>query len=926
MRTLWLRVRAGWVTLTGTGAGATVAFGLLVFVAVLASLAIPRESVGLRTGALQRVIAASPLADRTVVGTASATSMGGAAGVTAGNIATVGTSLRATLAAGDVPVASDSLLWAGLTTAYVPVSGTAQAAGYGPPQLELAYRTALARYSDIVAGRLPVGGGTADGGTGNGGTGNGGTGSGGVAGQQTVVQVAVTVDTAARLGLRVGSRLDAGTVELVVTGIIRPADLAAAFWTQSAAAASPVLAQGSSAQQYWSGAVFIGAGALPLIESALGPTEMQVTWVYAAALGGLNVAAASNLDASLESMAASGTTFVPRGYVVPVTVAVASQIPTVLAPFLAGENAAAPVLELLYVSLAVLGAVVVLLGARLVALRRAAEFTLMRARGAALYQLGWLVLRASVIVAAVAGGAAAAAAISLTPGDGDAVSWWLAGLTIAVTLAGPLLISVVPQRVASPVAQRPRRRAGGRSGAVRRIVVETVLVAVSVGGLVVLRDQGLGSGSSGLYTSAAPVLLAIGVAVVVLRCYPPLVRELARIAGRSRGVVAFVGLARATRTPPGSVLPSFALVLVLAMVAFPDMIAASVTQAQVAASWQQVGADAIIQVGRNESFLPTLQHQVSAVPGVEATATAATATGSLSSGSSVSVMWVDPAQYAAVVDQAPGPRFPVAALSGNAATVLPAVATPAAAQAIGTAGGTAGGGAGGGGPAEVSVGSSTITIEVAGRIASVPGETTNAVVVVPQEPLGTSPTGPDLILVAGPRLDAARLIAVVHQSQPDASVTLRSTALAALATAPVVQAARTALAQGLATAAGFGVLILLMSLLLTAQTRELTLASLATMGLRRWQAQLLLAAEALPPVVAAAVGGVACAWLLAPLVGPSLNLAAFSGTGSAIVVTPAVLPLAVSAAGLVLGALVVLTVQIVISYYRGSTRALRIAD
>ena len=894
MRTLWLRLRAAWVTLTGTGAAATVAFGLLVFVAVLASLAIPRESVALRTGALQRVIAASSPADRTVVGTVGATSMGGDTTVQASDIAAVGASLRARLAAGDVPVAGDSPVWASLTTAYVPVSGTAQAAGYGPPQLELTYRTALARYSHIVAGRLPAGG--------------------GVAGQQTVVQVAVTTDTAARLGLRVGARLHAGTVELVVTGIIRPADPAATFWTQSVAAASPVLSQGSSGQQYWSGAVFIGAGALPLIESTLDPTEMQVTWVYAAALGGLTADQASNLDASLDSMASSGTTFMTSGSVIPITAAVTSQIPSVLIPFIAGESAAAPVLELLYVSLAVLGAVVVLLGARLVAQRRAAEFTLMRARGAALYQLGWLVLRASVIVAAVAGAAAAVLAISLTPGDGDAVGWWLAGLTIAVTLAGPVLISVVPQRVAAPVAERPGRRAGGRNRAVRRIVVETVLVAVAAGGLVVLRDQGLSSGSSGLYTSAAPVLMAIGVAVVVLRCYPPLARELARIAGLSRGVVAFVGLARATRTPPGSVLPSFALVLVLAMVAFPDMIAASVTQAQVAASWQQVGADAIIGVPATDEISPALQHQISAMPGVVATATAATATGSLSSGFSLSVMWVDPARYAAVVDQAPGARFPVAALSGSAATLLPAVATPAAAQAVGTA------------PAEVSVGSSTITIGLAGRIGSVPGATTNAVVVVPQEPLGTSPLGPDLMLVAGPRLDAARLSAVVHRAQPDASVTLRATALTALTTAPVLQAARTALTQGLATAAGFGVLILLMSLLLTAQTRELTLASLATMGLRRWQAQLLLAAETLPPVVAAAIGGVACAWLLAPLVGPSLNLAAFSGTGSAIVVTPAAFPLAASAAGLVLAALLVLAVQAVITYYRGSARALRIAD
>ena len=47
MRTLWSRLRAGWVTLTGTGAAASVAFGLLVFASVLASLAIPRAGVAL---------------------------------------------------------------------------------------------------------------------------------------------------------------------------------------------------------------------------------------------------------------------------------------------------------------------------------------------------------------------------------------------------------------------------------------------------------------------------------------------------------------------------------------------------------------------------------------------------------------------------------------------------------------------------------------------------------------------------------------------------------------------------------------------------------------------------------------------------------------------------------------------------------------
>ena len=144
---------------------------------------------------------------------------------------------------------------------------------------------------------------------------------------------------------------------------------------------------------------------------------------------------------------------------------------------------------------------------------------------------------------------------------------------------------------------------------------------------------------------------------------------------------------------------------------------------------------------------------------------------------------------------------------------------------------------------------------------------------------------PNVLLVAGPGLDAARLSADVSRALPGASVTFRAAALAALTTAPVPQAAQTALTQGMAAAAGFGALVLLLSLLLTAWTRDMTLARLATMGLRRWQAQLLQATETLPPVVAAAIGGVACAWLLVPLVGSSLNLAAFAGTGSAAVVT-----------------------------------------
>jgi len=118
----------------------------------------------------------------------------------------------------------------------------------------------------------------------------------------------------------------------------------------------------------------------------------------------------------------------------------------------------------------------------------------------------------------------------------------------------------------------------------------------------------------------------------------------------SRGVVAFVGLTRATRTPPGTVLPAFALVLVLAMVAFPNMVATSVTRSQVAESWQQVGADAIIQAPPNSGIPSGLQSQISSMPGVVSTTAAEVDSASLAVGTELSVMFVDPAQYAAVID------------------------------------------------------------------------------------------------------------------------------------------------------------------------------------------------------------------------------------------------------------------------------------
>lgn len=899
------RVRAAWVMLTGTGGAASIAFGLLVFASVFACLVIPRENAALRTGPLERALAASPPSDRAVIGTVSMTDLAAGAQVEPADIATFGGLLASQLAARGVPLASAPPAWSSVEeTADTPVTGAAAAAGGSRAQVEVMYRSALASYSRVVAGRLPAGASPARG--------------------HEVIQVAVTTATAARFGLRIGTTLRMSqAVRLLVTGIIRPEHPTTNFWTETPGAAAPTMMQGTAGLSYWIGTVFIGPGALGLVESFLNPEYMEVTWGFPVAVSRLTASQVSPLRVRIGSMTSSGVVITDQSG--PVAVTVASQLPGILAPFIAADRAVAPLLGLLYVSLAVTGAVVVLLGAWLVAEYRYAEFALMRARGAALRQVGWLALRGSAVVAVVVVAGAAALAVRLTPGYGSQVSLWLAAVTVGVTLAGPVLITALRHRAPGPgMGGRASGTAGGlvgrRSGA-RRIVIEVALVAVAIGGLVVLRVQGLSAGGMNFYPSAAPVLVAVPAAIIVLRGYPAVARELARIAGRSRGVVTFVGLERATRTSPGATLPAFALVMALTMVTFAAMVSAAVSRGQVDASWRQVGADAIVEAQAGHPITAALQRQIASVPGVTSTATGVVYQALLpASGTELTAVFVRPASYAAVVDQAPGPRFPLAALAGNragrAGGIISAVATPVATQPAGSA------------PAQLSLVGATqnLAMRLAGRISRVPGVAGDSVVVMPLQALGQNPPEPNLMLVAGPRLDGKRLSAIVARELPGGEVTLRATALAALTGAPVPRAAQVTLVQAAAAAAGFGVLVLLLSLLLGARSRDLTLARLATMGLGQRQAQLLLAVEALPQVAAAAIGGIACALALAPLVGPAIDLSVFTGPGPSIAVAPDPVALVTSAAGLMLAALLALAAQAAITYRRGSTRALRITE
>jgi len=487
------------------------------------------------------------------------------------------------------------------------VSGTAgpSAGQLGPPQLEILYRSRLSSNATLVAGSLPT---RARG-----------------HGSPATFQVAVTTATAASLGLHVGSRLTAAGQVLVVSGIIRPLGAASSFWTVDPVAPVPRLTcLGTNCTPYLSGAVFAGAAELPELESRLSRQQLQAVWSFPLDLSHVSADQAAGL-----LQTARGVSYLPTvgsvsaslsaaaGAEALLVVSLSSGLVSVLPSFVATDAAVQRALSLMFVSLAVIGAVVVLLGARLVTEHRRGEFALMRARGASLGQVAAVAGRGGAAAVVPAALLAAGAAVLLTPGPASWLSIWLAAGVIGTALAGPPLLAAWQHRARRAAALGPAARR--RMSAARRWVADGALVCAAVAGLIILRDQGLPPpGSVDLFTSLAPVLAAIPVALLVVRTYPLVLRQLTKMAGRRRGVVMVVGLARGSSAAQADTLTAFALILAFAVVAFAAMARAGVARADISASWQAAGADAVVAAPPTGPGLTTAaQHLITGVPGVQ---------------------------------------------------------------------------------------------------------------------------------------------------------------------------------------------------------------------------------------------------------------------------------------------------------------------
>jgi putative ABC transport system permease protein len=879
---------------TGMGAAGSLALAVLAGGCVLGAAAGPRQAAAMGTGVLQQTVdRAAPLARTVVVSTNWATVDAGfnAAGATADEIFAPAdlddatTQFRRDFGTGGVlPLAPRSADWAGMTSVPNVMLNAPAVVGSVPVKLEVAYRYPTAGHLRLLAGSMPQ-------------TSPQPTATGSQS-APAVLQVVVTARTARTFALRPGSRAvllgpessltgQSSQVVLDVTGIVEPTDPASTFWGADTLLAAPSLSL-VGGSPLWEGAVIADPGEIAAVQQIFGEDGLGIQWelpVDTARLHGQAQAVANQLNRI------TGQLPVVTGHLAPMAHALTASS-GLLTPLTAAVNALSAVnvlLWMVYMGLLVAGAVVLLLVARMIAARRSAELALRRARGASLWQLLWL----GSLGAAVACGPAAALAwtlaVLLIPGSAPAgpATWWPGIATLAVAVAGPGVAAAWQHRL-------PRRRPGGRAHRrwrgrwATRVIAEVTACAAAVGGVIVFRGQ---PGATDLYTSAAPVLVAVPAVVVVLRLYPLLLRGLGRTSGRRRGVIGLLGLARAARASATLALPAMALVLALTVAAFTGMVRDAVLRGETAASWQATGADVVVTVPGQPTtatgISPAAIRAITAVPGVKRAATALVLTLSIGGEEPVTGIVVDPASYAALVASAQGfsPVDPALLTAPRGQGAIPVMESPQAAAILGGKDG-----------AVISFapqqGFAALRARVVGELQSTPMLPGGGpFIVAPLPAIRSTPQPPlaNVMLLTGASIDMARLRAAVRDTMQGSStpvITTRSQVLQELAGAPLQQGTFLLFTLAIGFAAALALAVMLLELALGAADRELTLARLATMGLPEGQRVRLVALEVLPAIAAAAVAAIVCGIALPGLVAPAIDLSVFTQSQAAVPLRP----------------------------------------
>ncbi|WP_436736888.1 ABC transporter permease [Streptomyces sp. BBFR102] len=668
-------------------------------------------------------------------------------------------------------------------------------------------------------------------------------------------EAVVTRATAKTMRLKPGSVVHLPAVQgpdmaVRITGVVEPLAPRTTYWSHTDVLRAPgLLAAPSSTpfttSYYWQAALLLAPDAGPFL---YGLDQLpQTYWRISPDTTGLTARDAPALQAGLASLDGG-----PLQSRLRTVVSADAEISTGLVGALDGfaglGRAVSSVTAVALVGVGTVAAVVLLMAQALTAARRRPELTLLRARGASAAGIAGRLLAETAVVVLPAAAAGQALAWLLLP---DARAW--PSLAASATVA---VLACLALPVHAALAHRTPRVHEARGDLVlarpsrRRTVAELCLLLLAAGAVLALRGGGPDAATStGPLVAAAPVLVAVIAALVLVRLYPLPLRLALRPLARTRGALGFLAVARTGRGSPAQVLPLLAVLIALTTAAFGGAVLAGIDDARDRAALLATGADA--RVERSRAALPDgFADRIAAVDGVRhVTAAHLDYSLSLPDGTTTAMAVVEPGGYARLAREsglgAFDPKILREAPPGPAATeetgpVLAAIASPKTAELLGEGRHSWGGPLG------------RFTVQVTEVRATTPALPDQEFLLVDGARLPKAL--PTLVLAAGTGLDNAALKKAAAAGGTHTELTLRSSERAALTDSPLQSGAERLYAGAVAAGVAFAALAVLLALLQSASERTALLARLRTMGLSARQGRRLLVLEALPQALLAAVG------------------------------------------------------------------------
>ncbi|MFF9199650.1 FtsX-like permease family protein [Streptomyces sp. NPDC014779] len=920
------RAVAPWVrTRLRTHSGSALAYGLLVLVTAFLAAALPRAVDGYETRGLRHAIeAAEPRHSAVAVADSVASSLSPEAQAQAFAPKKLRDTRDLVLPLLPEPLRAD-LADSGYgvrTSKRLPASDRWLPQPYGvPPEFVLDAPAGLAEHSVLRAGRAPraVGGGA--------------------------MEAAVSVKTAEALHLKPGSVVhvpgsDGEPKAVTVTGIVEPRGTASGYWAYDSLRHVPEFTAKAGAEPvyYWAATLLLAPEGAPALVGTTGQPEPY--WRFTPATGHLTAQDTDRLAAALDSMG-DGPGLVRLKKTLGPNSAFVTDLDRIVAGHAGTRDAIASVVAVAAFGVGAVALVVLAMTGGLFAARRHAELALLRSRGASLAGIGGRLLGETAVISVPAAGLGLLLAVLLVGADSAA--------RFLPALAGAAAVAVVAAVLLPARAMVQHRRPqlhGGREDLVsarpstRRTVAELTLLVLAVAAVTALRRRGTADAGDHL-VSAAPVLVALIAAVVLVRLYPLPLRWAARPAARVRGTVGFLALARAGRSSASGALPLLALLLALTTAAFGGSVLTGVADARDRAASLAVGADARVNGEGGRAPLPAgLADAVRGAPGVREVSPVQieyglelpSRLGTADQGMGAPLIGVEPVSYARLAARTGFGAFDAGLLkstgtggpehTGDSDRVIPALASPKVAERLGTR------------PMEIIAAAGRFHVKVVAVREATPALPDKDFLVVN----GTDLTNraATALLVTGPAgapLDAAALRSAVAAHGKGLGVVLREERRAAYVDSPLQTGAEGLYRVAIAAGAGYAVLAVLLSLLQTAPERTTLLARLRTMGLTRRQGRTLLALEALPQALLAAAGGALVGWATIALLSPGVDLvrmALAAAPDEAVALGTALRAdgwsLGVPAAGVVLLTGAVAGVQAWWVARRGSVKELRAGD